>query len=318
MKKLNHRVFWMMGILGLICMLLYLFVPFSMQTAAFILGRRIPLLLVMVLVAIAVSSSTMVFQTMTQNNILTPDLLGYSQLYGLLQVLAVYFLGSSSFLVVNKTLNVLFVGTCLILLSGGLMYALLRKWKDDLFTMLLFGSVLSMLYRSLSNTLQLMMDPNEFTVAQSKLIASITTVNKEVLVIGFILLALAHIWLVKRFKVLDVMMLGESQAKSLGVDTKAFQRQGLFFVGICVSVATAMVGPLVFLGLIAINGARFLVKTYHHKQIWLLSILLSIILMIGGQFFIERVAGYNVTLSVILNLVGGFYILWVIFRKKGL
>ena len=64
----------------------------------FFLSRRIPKVLAIVLAAVAISASSLVFQTITNNRILTPSILGFDSLYLMIQVLMVVILGSTSLL----------------------------------------------------------------------------------------------------------------------------------------------------------------------------------------------------------------------------
>src|SRR5690606_3829286 len=56
-------------------------------------GRKV---LGMVLVGTAIAASTVMFQTITNNRILTPSIMGFDALYMLIQTVLVYFLGSAS------------------------------------------------------------------------------------------------------------------------------------------------------------------------------------------------------------------------------
>lgn len=313
----NKRTIWIAcGIVAVFLILLYCGYRLTPKNMVFFLGKRIPRVLAMIVVCIAIVSATLVFQTLSQNHILTPDLLGYSQLYTLIQTALVFFIGSTSFLVYQKTVNFLFVAAIMLAISFVLYSNILRKLNNNLFILLLVGSVLSTLFRSLSTYFQLIIDPNEFTILQNKLIASFTTMNTTILVIACILLGIALIWVVLNFHVLDVIQLGNDQAINLGIDVPRFQKQALLVIGMLISVSTALVGPLTFLGLIAVNASRYLFKTFRHREIWIGAVLLGIILVVGGQFLVERVFLFSVTLSVLMNLAGGIYVIYLILKER--
>ena len=69
------------------------------------LSQRIPKLLAIILTGVCVSVSTTIFQTITGNNILTPNVMGLDSLYVLIQTVIVFVLGSSSVFIVNKKYN---------------------------------------------------------------------------------------------------------------------------------------------------------------------------------------------------------------------
>lgn len=60
--------------------LLYVFYGMNANNMNYLLYRRIPRLIAIIVVAVSITVSTTLFQTMVNNRILTPDLLGYSQL----------------------------------------------------------------------------------------------------------------------------------------------------------------------------------------------------------------------------------------------
>ncbi|OXE28158.1 ABC transporter permease, partial [Vibrio parahaemolyticus] len=71
----------------------------------YFLSRRVPKVLAIVLAGVAIAQSSMVFQTITHNRILTPSIMGFDALYVLTQVLIVLLFGGLSTLVLNIYVN---------------------------------------------------------------------------------------------------------------------------------------------------------------------------------------------------------------------
>ena len=67
--------------------------------------RRIPKIYAMILTGGAIGFSSLIFQTVTNNRILTPSILGIDSLYVLLQTSVVFLLGSSSVIISNGNIN---------------------------------------------------------------------------------------------------------------------------------------------------------------------------------------------------------------------
>ena len=88
----------------------------------------------------------------------------------------------------------------------------------------------------------------------------------------------------------------------------------LLAVTLCIAVATAMVGPISFLGLIIANISRQLLKTYRHTQLIAGAALMGVIALIGGQFIVERVFVYSIPISVFITVAGGIYFLYLILK----
>lgn len=307
-----------LGLLVVISILLYCGFQLTPKNALFFLSKRIPRLIAMILVGLAIASATLLFQTMSQNHILSPDLLGYGQIYTLTQTALVFFLGGTHYLLLNTTANFMVLSLLMIVFSTLIYGLVLRRINDNLYLLLLIGSVLATLFRSAATYFQLLINPNEFTILQNKLIASFTTMNTSILWIAGICLVGGTYWVIKHFHVLDVLQLGNDQAKNLGIDPALFQRKALIIISLLVSISTALVGPVTFLGLISVNGARYLMKTYQHQWLWIASVLLSIFLIVFGQFMIERIFNYTISLTVVLNLIGGLYIIYLILKEKAL
>ena len=120
------------------------------------------------------------------------------------------------------------------------------------------------------------MDPNEYEVLLVSLVASFDNINSEILLFGVIILALLIFILRRDLALLDVITLGKDQAINLGVDYDRCIRRLLIGVTVCIAVATAMVGPISFLGLILANLSRQLLRTYRHTHLILGSALIGI------------------------------------------
>ena len=120
---------------------------------------------------------------------------------------------------------------------------------------------------------------------------------------------------------LDAITLGKDQAVNLGIDYDRCIRRLLLGVALFIAVATAMVGPVSFLGLILANLSRQLLKTYRHSQLILGSVFFGIIILVGGQLIVEQVFTYTVPVSVFITFFGGIYFLYLLLterRRRGL
>ena len=111
------------------------------------------------------------------------------------------------------------------------------------------------------------MDPNEYDSLLATLVASFNNVNSEIILAAVLVLAGIVFVLRKELALLDVLSLGRHQAINLGVDYDRAIRKLLLGVTLCIATATAMVGPISFLGLIIANLSRQFLKTYRHSQL---------------------------------------------------
>lgn len=87
-------------------------------------------------------------------------------------------------------------------------------------------------------------------------------------------------------------------------------------VTLYIATATAMVGPLAFLGLIIANLSRQFLRTYRHSQLITGSVLFGMVVLIGGQLLVERVFVYSVPVSVFITVGGGVYFLYLLLTQR--
>lgn len=248
---------------------LYQFAFVNPKFFAYAMGLRLPRLAVILIAGFAISAAAIVFQTIIRNTIVTPCLLGMNSLYLLIHTAVVFFLGSGSLFAVNPVYA--FAADVIVMgfVAGFIYYTIFQKTGGNVLYVLLIGTVLSTFFSSMQNSLTRIMDPNEYDALLNTLTASFTNVNAACIIPGALLLAAIAWWLRKDLAILDVISLGREQAVSLGADYERTLRRLMVGVALYIAVATALVGPLSFLGLITANVARQLFTTYRHT--WLIA-----------------------------------------------
>jgi len=275
---------------------------------------RIPKVIAMIITAFAIGVATIIFQSVINNTIVTPCLLGMNALYTLTHTSVVFVLGSGSILFTNDNLSFL-VDLVLMGIIATVVYSWLFKMTGhNVLYVLLVGTVLTSFFSSIQSTLTRVMDPNEYDTLLTSLVASFSNINSEIIIFSVIILALIGVIFRKELALLDVITLGKEQAINLGVDYDRCIRRLLLAVTLCIAVATAMVGPISFLGLIIANISRQLLKTYRHTQLIAGAALMGVIALIGGQFIVERVFVYSIPISVFITVAGGIYFLYLILK----
>jgi iron complex transport system permease protein len=330
--KRRNRILITLGVIALLSVLFYLFfwmitTPFDlfpadpekaarMRQAIFnIIQRKGIQVLAMVVSAILISSTSLVFQTLTQNRILTPSLIGFDAIFVTVQTAIVFFFTASSIVYLNAYVNFAVASTLMVLISI-LMYTLiLKKNKNNIIFLLLVGMVLSTLSRSLASFLQTVMDPEEFQSLTIRTEVSIANMNTSIIMIAVPLMLFIVYMLIREFRSYDVMTLGESQATGLGVSYAKKMHGALIYIALAMSISTAMIGPISFLGLIAVNAAREMLKDYKHFPLFIASSLISIIFIVFGQGLIAE-TGYLTTVTVLINMVGGAYMIYLVLKEN--
>ena len=318
-QRSNRRKLCIMAALVLLAAAAYMTVDVNFGNAkllAYSMRIRAPKLIVMLITAFAIGGASLVFQSIINNTIVTPCLLGMNSLYTLIHTAVVFCVGSGSVLAANA--NAAFaIDLVLMGITATLIYSyLFKKTKHNVLYVLLVGTVLTSFFSSVQSTMTRVMDPNEYDTLLTTLVASFSNVNAEIILFALAVLAAVIFLLRRELALLDVLTLGKEQAINLGVDYDRCIRRLLLGVTLAIAVATAMVGPISFLGLIIANLARQLLRTYRHTQLILGSALFGMIVLVGGQIIVEHVFTYAVPISVFITVGGGLYFLYLLLTRR--
>jgi iron complex transport system permease protein len=298
--------------LALIAIYLLTDVPGSLAFALKIRGLSV---LAMLVVATAVGVSTVVFHTITQNRILTPSIMGFDAFYVLISTVIVFFFGSATFLGADPF--TLWVVQVLVMVAFSV---LLFSWlfggkRRSIHLMLLVGIVLGTFFRSLTEWMQRMLDPLDFQVLSDAMFASLTRPDPTLLLLSGLLVLLGCAALVPLLGTLDVLTLGEPAAVGLGVNHRRVVLALFTVVSVMIAASTALVGPILFFGLIVANLAYSYAGTFRHRSTVPAAVLLGMICLVGGQLVLERVFALGGSLSMLIEFAGGLFFLYLVLRK---
>ncbi len=281
---------------------------------SFVLGFRGVKLAALVLGAYAIAVSTVLFQTIVGNRILTPSIMGFDALYILLQTFFVFALGAGGLNAIDQ--RVMFVLEAAVMSGFAL---LLFRWlfsgaTRSIHLVMLVGILFGGLFRSLSAFMQRLIDPTDFVVLQDRFFASFNTANTELLGISAVIILAVSVLGWRLLPDLDVILTGRETAIALGVSHKRVVTLTLFVVTILVSVATALVGPVTFFGLLVANLAYMMMPDGRHRVVLPAAVLLAAITLVGGQTVLERVFSFGTALSIIVEFAGGIFFIFLLLR----
>ncbi len=317
--RANVRKLIVLAALSLLAAALYLLVDVNFASEKlfwYAMKIRTPKLIAMLITAFAIGGASIVFQSIINNTIVTPCLLGMNALYTLIHTLVVFLAGSGSVLAVNANLSFA-LDLVLMGLAATVIYSyLFQKTGHNVLYVLLIGTVLTSFFGSIQSTLTRVMDPNEYDSLLASLVASFSNVNSQIILFALVVMAGVLFFLRRELALLDVITLGKAQAINLGVDYDRCIRRLLLGVTLFIAVATAMVGPISFLGLIIANLSRQLLKTYRHGQLILGSVFFGMIVLVGGQLIVEQVYSYAIPVSVFITVFGGIYFLYLLLAER--
>lgn len=313
--KTKQKIY-VLSIILLILLFLYLALGLNPVIWRYALSLRIPKTIALLLVAASIAFSSAVFQTLTNNRILTPSVLGLDSLYMLIQSFIVFVFGSGTLARLGENFNFIVSVAFMVGFSLLLFRFLFKREERNIFFLLLVGLVMGTFFQSLSTFMQVLIDPNEFLVIQNRMFASFNNMNTDILWLALLISFLAVLFALKDLRTLDVLSLGRENAINLGVNYDYMVKKFLIIISILISVSTALVGPITFLGLLVVNLAREILKTYKHNYLIIGAILIGSIALTFGQLMAERIMNFSTPISIIINFIGGLYFIYLLLKES--
>ena len=281
------------------------------------LSLRLKTVLGILVTGVAVGISTLIFHTIVNNRVVTPQTLGLDKLYDLSKTLIIYIFGASTLLSLNIVADY-FISLFLMLIFALMLYRFIfRKVTDqNIYFLLLIGLICATLFDSMTTFFQVLLDPDEFQVAAYAGFASFNFVKIEPLILATLTICPILMYCLSKLHIFDVMALGRDHALNLGMNYDKTSRTFLILVVLALASATALAGPMMFLGLLVLNISLEIFKTHQHKVLLPGIILVSIASLLIGQSIVLHVLNLKTTLSVIINFVGGIYFFWILLKEN--
>lgn len=293
-------------------------VPIDSPSFLPVIKRRQNAIIAMAIAAICQAVGSVLFQSVTSNRIITPSILGFEAIYSTVNTAIMYFLGISGFMAIGGKRFFIFqiilmVSICLLLFMG-----IFNKKDGNIELMLLIGVILGQGLRSIAAFMRRLLSPSEFDILQAKLFASVNNSDSQyfALSIGIIFVVVAAIFL--NTNKINVISLGKDVATNLGLNHKKATFLSLIAVAILISISTALVGPMTFYGFLVATLTYELAKTYDHKYLLIMAILLAFVILSGSYFIMNHIFNANGVVSVLIELIGGIAFLMLIFKEEKL
>ncbi|MGX9784995.1 iron chelate uptake ABC transporter family permease subunit [Janthinobacterium lividum] len=283
----------------------------------YIIPKRLSRLAAIVIGGVCVAVSSIVFQTIAGNRILTPAVMGYEAVYLLLQSLLILAMGMHSVVLLGQNGNFVLSIALMLAYSWAIHYWLFRDGKNNVYFLLLLGFVLTMVIGTFTQFIQLRISPGEFAILQGFSQASFNKGLPAQLLYSALLVGAACVAVVKTLPALDVLALGREQAISLGIDYRRMVRLQLALIAVLVAVSTSLLGPTAFMGIFVANTTYALARTARHRVTLPLGCAIAIAIFLAAQLLVEHVFNYRTTVGILVNLVCGAYFLALMVRTRG-
>lgn len=290
-------------------------VPIDSPSFIPVVRRRMIALVAMIIAAICQGLSTVTFQSITNNKVITPSLLGFEALYSTIHTSTMFLFGVSTFMSFNGIGSFLFQVVAMVLMSLILYGWLLSGKYGDLQLLLLVGVIMGTGLRSLSSFMRRLLAPSEFDILQARLFGSVNNADSAYFPIAIPIVIIVALLLLAYSKKLNVLSLGKNVGTSLGVNHQLSVIFSLVLVSVLMSISTALLGPLTFYGFLVATLSYQAAPTYDHRYIFPMALAIGFLILTGAYFFMYHVFNAQGVVSIIIEMFGGITFLIVILRK---
>ena len=271
---------------------------------------RVPRTILGLLVGASLGLSGAVLQGLLRNPLAEPGLLGVSAGAALGAAIAFYF-----GLAATMALAIPIMGIAGAILAAGLTLAIGR---GGTLTMILAGTAVSgLMGAGLSLALNFAPNPSAAYEITIWLLGTLENRDWNQLLLAAPFILLGWLCLALTSRNLDALSLGEVQAESLGVDISRTRLLALAGTALCVGAATAVVGAVGFIGLIAPHLVRPFVQ-HQPSRVLLPSALFGAILLLFADIATRIIptSGQELRLGVLTSIVGTPFFFWLVRKLR--
>lgn len=276
---------------------------------------RLPRMVIALLIGAALAVSGAVLQSISQNELADPGILGINTGAGLAIVIFIYFFQGS--LVGLGSLSIFIMPFFALLgavFAAFLIYVF--AWKQGItpVRLILVGIGINAAFSALLIVIQLRMEPNDFMQATIWLTGSIwgTTWSYVWAILPWVLILIPIAFY--KARTLNVMQIGTQSAVSLGVAIEK-ERRTLLLVSVSLAAAgVAVGGGIAFLGLVAPHIARRLVGPKHQVLIPTAALTGALLLLVADMIGRNLLAPSEIPVGIIIAILGAPYFLYLLMR----
>lgn len=286
-----------------------------------LLKSRLPQALTSVVAGAGLAVSGLMMQTVFRNPLAGPSVLGISSGASLGVAFVILLSGSIGGVALSKLgiigeITVTLSAICGSLLVMALIAYISLKIKGTV-SLLIMGVMIGYIATAVIGVLKFFSSEEDIRAYVIWGLGSFSRVSGNQTYVFVTLMLLTTPFTCLLSKTLNLLLLGDSYARNLGLNIKRARLTVITYAGILVAVVTAYCGPIVFLGLAVPHICRGLYRTSNHSTLIPASLLTGASLALACNI-IARLPGFEGALPVnsVTALVGAPVVIWVLFNKK--
>ncbi len=268
-----------------------------------ILKLRLPRVCLGMVVGASLTVCGVTMQALVRNSLADPYILGVSNGGATFATIGMLF-GTFSFLGIYSLAISAFIGA---LVTTLVVYTLSREnGRINITKLLLIGVVISMIMSGFTSVIKLSA-PNSLGLhnAEFWMAGSLASAQWAYLKLPLVILIICITFLMINYRGLNLILLGEDTAVSLGVNTSALQKQLVVVASLMAGVTVAVSGTIGFVGLMVPHFTRLLVGG-NHKKVLPIAALLGGILVVWVDVIARLIiAPEELPVGVLTAIIGG-------------
>ena len=272
-------------------------------------GLRLPRILGAILVGSALSVSGSAYQGIYRNPLISPDFLGVSSGACIGAAIAIL-LSLPSYLVSIFA----FIGGIIAVIITSLIPSLIKNRSNIM--LILSGIIVSSLMSSILGLLKFIADPeSELASIVYWTMGSFSYVSLKEIIPMLIILIPSIIILILLSWWIDIVSIGENEAKSLGANTKLIKTIVIVCATLLTSGSVCLAGTIGWVGLIVPHFSRLLVGS-SNKKVIPTSALLGSIFMLLVDTLTRTIGIVEMPVSIMTGIIGAPFFIWLLIKRK--
>lgn len=269
---------------------------------------RLPRIIASILAGVGLSVSGLIIQSITDNSLASPNIIGVNSGAGLFVILLLFLLPNMYYLTPFASFIGAFLTTLIIIIIS-------QKINNNKSTIILAGIAITALFNGVISLITLL-DNDVLSTYKYFSIGGLNGVTFDLLYIPLLLIVLSITIFYIFVSKIEILSLGDELAKSLGINIKFIKFIALVCASCLASSVVSFAGLLGFVGLVVPHISRKIING-NLKQNLIGSILLGAIVMliadtIGRCLFLPT----ELPVGIVMSFIGGPFFLYLLLRRK--
>ncbi len=272
---------------------------------------RLPRILMAIISGAALSIAGMLMQTLFQNPLAGPYVLGINSGSSLMVALGLL----SGIGIFNSELGL--IGSALVgAFIFGLFILFTASFLRNQIGLLLFGVMLGSFVSSIITILEVGSHAESLKAFSLWSMGSLNGVSIQqlpIICIVFIFTCFLTIFIIKP---LNILVLGEEEVRLMGYDVKKLRILVVFVTAVFTGLITAFCGPIAFVGLAVPNLTRMLFKTQDHMLLFVANLLFGAFFLLGCDvvtiLFSDTLI---IPINALTSLIGAPFVIYILISK---